>query len=359
MRTWLEVDLDSFAHNIKKIQKDVKDRKVIGIVKANSYGMGSVRLSKELIKCGVDFLAVATLGEGLELRKNGITEKIIVLGGLFDEELKIAEENNIHVALTTLRQLKFIHENKLGIKCHLKLETGMGRVGFNKIEVEEVKEYIKENNIKNVIGVYTHLSVSDEFGENNKDYTLKQIERFNNFDGIDTLEYRHVLNSGGILNYRGLDNANYVRAGIIQYGVCMGDFVEGYKPVFTLKSRILFIKTLCEDMDISYGRTASLKKGTVLATVAAGYADGFRREISNKGCVKIHGVDCPVRGKVCMDMFMVEIPEELKDKVSAGDEVILYGKDIVEQSKIMGISIYEIFTGIGERVDRVYISNKK
>ena len=93
-------------------------------------------------------------------------------------------------------------------------------------------------------------------------------------------------------------------------------------------------------------------KCTVLATVAAGYADGFRREISNKGCVKIHGVDCPVRGKVCMDMFMVEIPEELKDKVSAGDEVILYGKDIVEQSKIMGISIYEIFTGIGERVDR-------
>ena len=358
MRTWLEVDLEGFRHNIKKIQKDVKDRKIIGVVKANSYGMGSVRLSRELVECGVDFLAVATLGEGKELRKNNINTKILVLGGVFDEELKEAASYDLHIALTSLRQLKVIHENKINVKCHLKLETGMGRVGFDKVELEKVKKYIKENDIKNIIGVYTHLSVSDETGKNNEEYTRKQLEKFNSFSGIDTIEYRHVLNSGGIINYTGLDTGNYVRAGIIQYGVCMEKFVEGYKPVFTLKSRILFIKTLCEDMDISYGRTATLKKGTVLATIAAGYADGFRRGISNKGCVKIHGVDCPVRGKVCMDMFMVEIPEELKNKVKEGDEVILYGKDIVEQSKLIGISIYEIYTGISERVDRVYINEK-
>lgn len=358
MRAWIEVNTDNLIYNMKKIQNDVKGRKVIAVVKADSYGMGSVRLAKELLKCGVDFFAVATLDEAIELRENGINEKILILGGIFDEELKIAEKYNVHIALTSLRQLKFIHENSLNVKCHIKLETGMGRVGFNKTELEEVKKYIKENKITNIIGVYTHLSVSDEPGEDNKKYTEKQIEKFNSFEGIDTLEYRHVLNSGGILNYRGTDKGNYVRAGIIQYGVCSGKIAEGYKPVFTFKSRILFIKTLEENSDISYGRTASLKKGTVLATIAVGYADGFRREISNKGCVKIHGVDCPVRGKVCMDMFMVEIPEEIKDKISVGDEVILYGEDIAKQSAIMNVSIYELFTGIGKRVKRVYVGNK-
>lgn len=359
MRAWIEINTDNFRHNIKKIQNDMVGRKVIAVVKADSYGMGSVKLAKELLKCGVDFFAVATLCEAMELRENGINEKILILGGIFNEELVLAEKNDFHIALTSFEQLKFIHENSLKVKCHLKLETGMGRVGFSFNELEKIKNYIKENNVKNIIGVYTHLSVSDEPGEDNKEYTKKQIEKFNNFNGIDTIEYRHVLNSGGILNYAGFDRANYVRAGIIQYGICSGKIAKGYKPVFTFKSRVLFIKTLSEDSDISYGRTARLKKGTVLATIAVGYADGFRREISNKGCVKIHGVDCPVRGKVCMDMFMVEIPEEIKNKVLVGDEVVLYGENIAELSKLMNISIYEMFTGIGKRVSRVYIDSNK
>lgn len=359
MRAWIEVNVDNFIYNIKKIQDDMKGRKIIAVVKGDSYGMGVKKLSEELLKCGVDFFAVATLGEALELRENGINEKILVLGGIFDEELETAEKYDIHIALTSMRQLKIIHEKSLKVKCHLKLETGMGRVGFNSKEIEEVKKYVKENNVKNIIGVYTHLSVSDEAGEDNRKYTEKQLEKFNSFDGIDTIEYRHVLNSGGIVNYRGFDRANYVRAGIIQYGVCSEKIAEGYKPVFTFKSRILFIKTLEEDSDISYGRTINLKKGTMVATVSAGYVDGFRRELCNKGCVKIHGVDCFVRGKVCMDMFMVEIPLEIRDKVLVGDEVILYGEDIAKQSKLINVSIYELFTGIGKRVDRVYISNKE
>lgn len=359
MRAWIEVNTDNFLYNMKKIQKDMTGRKVIAVVKADSYGMGSVRLAKELLKCGVDFFAVAALSEALELRENGINEKILILGGVFDEELETVEKYDFHIALTSMRQLKLIHEKSLNIKCHLKLETGMGRVGFGAEEVEKVKNYVQKNNVKNIIGVYTHLSVSDEPGEDNRKYTEKQLEKFNNFDGIDTIEYRHVLNSGGIVNYAGFDRGNYVRAGIIQYGVCSGKIAEGYKTVFTFKSRILFIKTLEEDSDISYGRTIALKKGTTVATIAAGYADGFRREISNKGCVKIHGVDCPVRGKVCMDMFMVEIPKELEDKISVGDEVILYGENIGEQAKLINISIYELFTGIGRRVERVYINNTK
>lgn len=358
MRTWVEVNTDNFVYNIKKIQNDMQGRKVIAVVKADSYGMGAVKLAKELLKCGVDFFAVAAMSEAIELRENGINEKILILGGVFDEELQTAEKYDFHIALTSMRQLKIIHENSMNIKCHIKIETGMGRVGFNQIELCEVKKYIKENDIKNVIGVYTHLSVSDEPGEDNRKYTEKQIEKFNSFGGIDTIEYRHVLNSGGIVNYAGKDNGNHVRAGIIQYGVCSGKIVEGYKPVFTFKSRVLFIKELTEDSDISYGRTANLKKGTMIATVAAGYADGFRREISNKGCVKINGIECRVVGKVCMDMFMAEIPKEMKDKISVGDEVILYGDDIEKTSALMGISIYEIFTGIGKRAERIYVGNK-
>ena len=358
MRAWIEVNTDSFRYNIKRIQETHKDRKIIGVVKADSYGMGAVRMAHELLKCGVDFFAVACVKEAVELRENGINEKILILGGVFNEELADVEKYDFHIALTSMEQLKYIHENSLNIKCHLKLETGMGRVGFNEKEAEDVKRYVKENGIKNIIGVYTHLSVSDEQGEDNRRYTEKQIEKFNKFGGIDTIEYRHVLNSGGIINNTGMDNANYVRAGIIQYGVCSGKIAEGYKPVFTFKSRVLFLKTLAEDSDISYGRTANLKKGTMVATVAVGYADGFRREISNKGTVTINGVECAVRGKVCMDMFMAEIPEELRDKIAVGDEVILYGENIGEKAKLMNTSVYELFTGISKRVDRVYVGNE-
>ena len=208
MRTWIEVNTDNFTHNIKKIQKDMKDRKVIAVVKADSYGMGAVRLVQELKKCGVDFFAVAALCEALELRKNGINDKILILGGVFDEELETAEKYDFHIALTSMKQLKLIHEKSLNVKCHLKLETGMGRVGFIPSELEKVKNYVKENNVKNIIGVYTHLSVSDEPGEDNRKYTEKQLEKFNSFDGIEGIEYRHVLNSGGIVNYAGFDNGN-------------------------------------------------------------------------------------------------------------------------------------------------------
>lgn len=355
MRTWLEVNTKNLRYNIGKIYEKMGTRKIIGIVKANSYGLGSVEITKELIKCGVDFFAVATLSEGIELRKAGIKEKILILGGVFDDELEEVAKYNLQIALSRFDQLVYINENKIQVKCHLALETGMGRIGFNFKEVEKVKKYVKENNLTNIIGVYTHLSVADEESEENKIYTEKQIEKFNNFNGIDTIEYRHILNSGGILSYSNKDNGNYVRVGIIMYGICGENWIEGFKHVITFKSKILFIKTLIEDMDISYGRACHLKKGEVIATVAAGYADGFKRGALNKMTVKILGRDCTVVGKVCMDMLMVKIPEDMIDKVKIGEEVILYGDDLVEKAKQIGTSTYEIITGINPRVKRVYI----
>lgn len=355
MRTWLEVNTKNLKYNIGKIYEKIGDRKIIGIVKANSYGLGSVEITKELIKCGVDFFAVATLSEGIELREAGIKEKILILGGVFDDELKDAEKYNLQVALSRFDQLEYININNIQVKCHLAIETGMGRIGFNFEEVEKVKKYVKENNLKNIIGVYTHLSVADENSEENRDYTINQIKKFNNFSGIDTIKYRHILNSGGILSYSGMDNGNYVRVGIVMYGICGENWIEGFKPVISFKSKILFIKTLIEDMDISYGRACTLKKDEVVATIAAGYADGFKRGALNKITVNIRGRQCLVVGKVCMDMLMVKIPEDMVDSVKIGDEVILYGDDLVEKAKLIGSSTYEIITGINPRVKRVYI----
>ena len=234
----------------------------------------------------------------------------------------------------------------------------MGRVGFNCQDLNRVADYIEKNNLTNVIGVYTHLSVADETGEDNVKYTKNQIRKFNTFKKIKNVECRHVLNSGGILGYSQLDEGNFVRAGIIMYGICGEKWVEGFKPVITFKSKVLFIKTLEEDSDISYGRAARLSKGEMVATISAGYADGFKRGGLNKITVKIQGIECTVVGKICMDMFMVRIPDELRGKIEIGEEVILYGEDLVEKAKLIGTSVYEVITGINERVKRVYLEEK-
>ncbi|MFK4785786.1 alanine racemase [Fusobacterium sp. MFO224] len=355
MRTWLEINLSNFRWNIKSLQKKIGNKKLIGVVKGNAYGMGAVRLTKELKKCGVDFFVVATVEEGIELRKENIDDNILILGGVFNEELKMAEKYNFQIALTSLDQLEYINKSKLNIKCHLKLETGMGRVGFNNFEIDQLMKYVEKNKMKNIIGVYSHLSVADEAGKENENYTKEQIRKFNDFQGMETIKYRHLLNSGGILKYCGQDNGNYVRAGIIQYGICGEKYIDGFKPVVSLKSRILFLKILMEDSDISYGRTAHLKKGDMVATISAGYADGFKRSISNKGFVFIDGIKCPVTGRVCMDMFMVKIPNNLANRVKVGDEVILYGENILEVAKLCNTISYEIFTGISRRVKRIYV----
>ncbi len=358
MRTWLEINRENLRHNVREIQKRIGNKKIMGIVKANSYGLGSGEIAKELVKCQVDYFAVATLCEGIELREEGIEEKILILGGLFDEELKEAEKYNLEVTVSRFEQLKFIHEKDINIRCQIAIDTGMGRVGFNLKEMEEVVNYIEKNNLTNIIGVYTHLSVADEEDEENKKYTENQIKKFNTFQKIKTIECRHVLNSGGILNFSDEETGNYVRAGILMYGICGDKWAEGFKPVITFKSKVLFIKTLTEDMYISYGRAVKMKEGSIIATVSAGYADGFKRGALNTLTVNIKGRECRVIGKICMDLFMVEIPHDMKDIIKIGDEVILYGENLPEKAKLLNVSPYEIVTGINERVKRVYLEEK-
>ncbi|MGL4946175.1 MAG: alanine racemase [Cetobacterium sp.] len=358
MRTWAEIDLDNLEYNINKIKELSHNKDIMAIIKADAYGMGAITIAKELSLMGVKIFGVSSLEEGIELRNNGIVDEILILAGIFNEELKEAEEKDLQVTLTDFSQINYICENKLSLKVHIKIDTGMGRVGFTVEDGKKVIDICKDKNI-NIIGIYSHLSVSDESDNESKNYTKKQLEKFKYFESLKEIKYIHILNSGGILKFSEIPQSNLVRAGIIMYGVYGEGIIEDLKRVFTLKSRILFLKELEEDIDISYGRVGKGNKGDVIATITVGYADGFRRELSNKGTIEIKGIPCKIVGKVCMDMLMVKIPQELKGKVKTGDEVVVIGEDIFEKSKIIESSIYELFTGLSRRVSRVYLKNGK
>ncbi|MBC2855896.1 alanine racemase [Cetobacterium sp. 2A] len=356
MRTWAEIDLDSLAYNIKKIKKLSHNKEIMAIIKADAYGMGAVTIARELSNLGINIFGVSSLEEAIELRNYSVTDDILILAGMYEEELELAKRYNLQITVTNFDQLEQVAQKDLDIPIHIKVDTGMGRVGFNPGDVKSALKFAKEKNL-NIIGIYSHLSVADESNEESIEYTKKQLEKFKEFEKIENIKYIHILNSGGILKFGENRKDNLVRSGIILYGVYGEGLIEGLKRVFTLKSKVLFIKTLEEDSDISYGRTAKAKKGEMIATISVGYADGFRREFSNVGDVEIHGIKCPIVGKVCMDMLMVKIPKEIKEKIEIGDEVIVMGEDIFEKSKLINISIYELFTGLSRRVGRVYLKH--
>ncbi|MGL4867152.1 MAG: alanine racemase, partial [Cetobacterium sp.] len=170
MRTWAEIDLDNLEYNIKKIKELSHDKDIMAIIKADAYGMGAVTIAKELSEMGVHIFGVSSLEEGIELRNSGISDEILILAGTFNEELKEVEERNLQVTLTDISQIDYIHNNNLKLKVHVKIDTGMGRVGFTVEDGKKVIKLCKEKNI-DVIGVYSHLSVSDESDEESKDYT--------------------------------------------------------------------------------------------------------------------------------------------------------------------------------------------
>lgn len=355
MRTWAEIDLDKFGYNIEKIKELSGNREIMGIVKADAYGMGAVTIARELSEHGVKIFGVSSPEEGIELRNHGVIEEdILILGGVINEEFPVAKRYKLQVAITNMEQLNYIIENKIELKFHIKVDTGMGRVGFTVEEAKKALDIALENGI-DIIGVYSHLSVSDEGDMESVQYTREQLRKFSIFKEYKNLKYIHILNSGGILKFSDIEYSNLVRAGILMYGVYGEGLIPELKRVFKLKTRVLFIKELNEDIDISYGRIGKGYKGEMIATITVGYADGFRRELSNKATVEIHGVKCPIVGKVCMDMMMVKIPDELKEKIKIGDEVTVLGEDIFEKSKIVNSSIYELFTGLSRRVSRVYL----
>ena len=365
------IDLDAIEYNIEKMKENLpEDTKLIVVAKADCYGHGALQTTSLLsLKEYVWGFAVATLDEAIVLRRGGITKPILVLGCIFPEQWVDALENNIRITVYTEELTKVLSDLavKIGRKAyvHVKLDTGMGRIGFTpgKEGADKIEEISKLPNIV-MEGLYTHFSKADE---GDKSYTMKQMEAYTWMKeelagrGI-TFSYYHCCNSAGIIDLKGAGQ-NLARAGISTYGMYPSEEVHkenvDLKPALELISHVAFVKWVDEGEMISYGGTYVTKRRTKIATIPVGYGDGYPRSLSNKGYMLIHGKKAPIIGRVCMDQCMVDVTE-IED-VKFGDEVVLVGRDGDEYLSVETLSRlsdrfnYEFVCLMGKRIPREYI----
>lgn len=359
--TVLEINLDALAHNLNFYRSQLKPgTKIMVMVKAFAYGSGSFEVANLLQFHRADYLAVAYADEGVALRENGITLPIMVMNPTyqtFDKIIHHQLEPEIYSFKILEEFLQYLGENKTTSAIHLKLDTGMHRLGFEEKDLDLLLEKITGNSAVRIASIFTHLAAADEAVHNS--FTKSQLEKFNRM--TDRLEksigykvIRHAVNSAGILRFPEA-HMDMVRLGVGLYGVEANGLRQGeLQTVGTLKTIISQIKKVNAGESIGYSRKGMAEKPTTIATIAIGYADGYDRGFSNgKGKVLINGTLCPIIGNVCMDMCMVDITGV---EAEEGDEVIVFGKNpsILELSRTIGTIPYELLTGVGERVKRVF-----
>ncbi len=369
-RTWAEIDLKKIVDNCRRV-KEICGKNVYAVVKADAYGHGAVRVALALsdAKAVLGF-AVSNIIEAEELRKAGIELPILILGYTPVElagglaELDAAQcIFSIEYAIALNREAV---EKGVELKCHLKLDTGMGRIGFDCRSDElsglcEAKEAVKLPSLR-FEGVFTHFAVADSESIYDKDFTERQYARFVTAikelesDGIG-FKYKHCGNSAATLSC-GMPETNCVRAGIVLYGLTPDaefPFPECFTPAMSLYSVVSEVKTIKAGETVNYGRTYIAPDIRRIATVSAGYADGIPRLLSNKGEVIINGQRVPIVGRICMDQFCADVTD-IAD-VKQGDMVTVFGPGLpVERVAELAETInYEIVCGISKRVPRNYI----
>lgn len=365
-RTVLEINLNHLVNNLKLYKKFVKDETgVVGMVKAFSYGVGTVEIASVLEKQGVAILAVAYPDEGVQLRKAGIRCPIMVMnagvdeiGQLIDYQLQ-PEVYSLEQLQELVGRLKVrdLEEDSFGI--HLKIDTGMHRLGVMTDELEEVVALIKSAPAIKVNSIFSHLAAADDAMHDS--YTFEQLQTFKKSSGavMEAFNYdikRHILNSAGIVRFTG-SQYEWVRLGIGMYGVDSTSSIQDrLLPVGTLKTKITQIKNVAKNNTVGYSRKGQLLNDTKLAILPIGYADGLDRRLSNgKGEVFIKGKKARIVGNICMDLTMIDV--SYIDNPQPGDEVEIFGKNIsiVDAAARIGTIPYELMTNISERVKRVYI----
>ena len=368
IRTWVEISLNNLEHNYREISSRLPDGcQMLGVCKANAYGHGAVRVAQRLQRAGCQWVAVNCYDEAEELRAAGVTMNILLLG---------PQSANIAVDLATLgvtqavgsieyaRELnRFLAGTGLRLDAHMKLETGMGRTGFDVHDDSHLDEMIEALSLPhlNFTGVFTHFAVSDENGD---PYTQLQFSRFTH--AIERMEQatghrfaiRHCANSGALTRYPEM-YLDMVRPGIALYGV--GDDAErlGLRPVMRLKSCVSTIKVLDPDTTVSYGRTFRTEGKTRMGVLPIGYADGFFRGLSNRMAVQTAYGPAPQRGRICMDMCMVDLTD--LPEVKVGDTVEIFGQtqSVDTLAAILDTIPYELTCAVSKRVPRLYMENDK
>ncbi len=359
--TRAEIHLDALRFNLEIFRRTAPSADVMAVVKADAYGHGSPQVASALFEAGVTHFAVATVPEGVRLRKAGIEGRILVLAAPLPEYLSAYPEHDLDVTVSSEAVARWLTAPGEGpFRAHVKIDTGMGRIGVAPSEAEQiVLELERSSNVK-VDGLWTHLATADD--EDNR-FSVEQIERFRRIIAPleDSARRIHVANSAAALRIP--DSTAFPRAmmriGIGLYGYsALGGLAEdaGLRPVLRWTSRLTHLKWVDPGTSISYGRRWKADRRTRIATVGAGYADGYPRKLSNRGEVTIGDKRHPVVGTVCMDMFMVDVGTEVD--LAIGDDVVLIGPespDAFEVSAWAETIPYEILTGIAARVPRLYV----
>lgn len=375
-RTWAEINLDNLIHNIHTLRKLLKpSAKFLGVVKANAYGHGMVKCARTLQDNGADWLAVATVPEGVELRKNSITLPILCLGQANPLLAPLMADFNITQAVGDTENAKalsdFAASTGKSINIHIKIDTGMSRTGFywphdnNTLKSQTAYSILEVCNLPGLYaeGMFTHFAAADGDSE----FTLEQLKRLNEARKYmrnlgREFEIVHSAASIGVLDYPEA-HLDMGRFGLVLYGYASTetgnqDSDLGLRPVMTVKSRITAVRHLPKGTTVSYGRTHTLKRDSVIAVLPAGYADGIHRVLSNNYSVKIHDTLCPVLGRICMDMMMIDVTDV--EGVRAGDEAVIFDGELMPAAaKNAGTIIHEMVCSPSARVPRVYISDGK
>jgi len=371
-RTWAEIDLDALRHNYEALRRRIGPQvKFLGVVKADAYGHGAVLVSKTLQALGADYLAVSSIDEAMELRENGVTMPVLILGHTPKEQVGRLIDCRITQAVTCeAKALEYSEEAvRHGgmLKVHIKVDSGMSRLGYlcagDHFEsgVEGICHACRLPGLE-AEGIFTHFAVSDEPDADSQTYTRQQFTLFTRV--IDEAEkrlgrrfsLRHCANTGAVACYPETF-LDMVRPGLLLYGY--GEFAAGLalQPVMTLKTTVSTIKTYEAGTSVSYGRIFTTERRTRMGVVPYGYADGFFRSLSNKCSLMTMEGPAPQRGKICMDMCMIDLTD--LPGVDVGDEVEIFGKrnPVETLAAEAGTIPYELTCAVSKRVPRVYYRN--
>ncbi|MHB1346992.1 MAG: alanine racemase [Candidatus Humimicrobiaceae bacterium] len=385
---WVEINLESLSDNFNLINDhianlknaDIAKPKIMAVVKANAYGHGLIEISRKALLSGASWLGVALVQEGLKLREGGIKAPVLCLGSHAPQKIKDAVENDITLSVTSIESAKLISDfcikADLETSVHVKIDTGMNRIGINhKNAIQSILLINKMPKIK-IDGVFTHFACASEKEES---YTLMQWERFSQIVkelkemDLDISNY-HCANSSAFVRYPHM-HLDMVRLGIIIYGIspfdsdfydyCSPDaveFIKRLKPVLSFKAKISFIKRTPAGENISYHGTFKTDRESIIATIPVGYADGYARSFSNKSRMIFNGCFAPVIGNVTMDQTMIDLTDcNQAKKARSGDEVVIIGKSngleltATELAELIGTINYEIICMIGDRIPRIYL----
>lgn len=372
-RAWAEIDLDALHFNIEEIKKSInRTTQIIAVLKTDGYGHGAAQIARVLeAEEQVWGFAVATAEEAFALKEGGICKPLLILGYTFPYSYERLIRENVRSTVFTLETARELSSAavKVGKECsvHLKIDTGMTRIGIHPdAESLSLIRQIQALPGLKIEGIFTHFATADEA---DRTRAYHQMALFQNY--VEQIErelrikisMKHCSNSAGIVEMPEAQ-MDAVRAGIILYGLWPSDAVQAdekirLKPMLSLKSRVVYVKTVPAGQQISYGGTFTTKRNTIVATICIGYGDGYPRSLSNIGHVLLKGQRAPILGRVCMDQFMIDVTD-FDSPVCVGDQVTLIGTDgtacitMEELGALSGRFNYELACDIGKRIPRIY-----